>query len=484
MTITKETPKRYRVRFDADVPGYGKKRGDTGLVSKNVIVLSPPSHSDFFCAVKDLPPEEIQRECESLLTLLRAVYAPSTVRTKVTSYRNYFQSQGTDPEHPLLKYLLATNESFALNKHYARKSKQLQRDQIPFDHEAFIGISVQLVRNYLEDRSHSRNYLPLALGLAGLTGRRFNIEVLFAGRLEIIDSRHMTFSGQGKSGTRAKIQGKIFQRPPYEIPVLADSELVLEGWRALRLHYGPANYYQEIIPQWLRDLTFGQHKISCGRHHDIYAGHKQDIRHIAQKIKTTVSKNAANFVKRHYNCVFRDTTAHPYPDVQTKDLRDMYAETCYNIFAIEASGENRNTYITEILGHAPHGKGHVSERYQKFNLTIPGSCGSDPRRTAWASPTDRLVEIVADFMAANEAATDWFCRIEITSGAIQAYILRNGLPSIKPVKIREYLNKNTGRITIHHRKMKIEPGHNRVAGLERKKRRVRCDFITNSAFFK
>ena len=73
----------------------------------------------------------------------------------------------------------------------------------------------------------SQDWAPLAVGLAGATGRRIG-EVLLSGTFESKSPYTVLFTG------RLKRQGAPEQ--PFEIPTLCEAVLVLDAWQRLRSH--------------------------------------------------------------------------------------------------------------------------------------------------------------------------------------------------------------------------------------------------------
>lgn len=70
----------------------------------------------------------------------------------------------------------------------------------------------------------------------------------------------------------------------------------------------------------------------------------------------------------------------------------------------------------------------------------------------------KINNFVNDLMTKNNAALEWFDKIEITQGVL-ADKERGG--GFNRVNIQRYLSANRNRIDEHHAKNKIEPDHNR-----------------------
>ncbi len=139
-----------------------------------------------------------------------------------------------DNHHGLKHFKLTDAEYDELNDAYQQSVFKKADDPIKFDDEKFIDVSIKLIEDFFSGKHKS--YMKLALGLAGLTGRRIYSEILFFGKFERINGREFSimFSGQAKT--------KNYERPPYEIPILADSEFVCESWKALRSREMSDNY--------------------------------------------------------------------------------------------------------------------------------------------------------------------------------------------------------------------------------------------------
>jgi Telomere resolvase len=133
------------------------------------------------------------------------------------------------------------------------------------------------------------------LGLACLTGRRA-AEIGCTAKFQTLRKDWMLFDGQ--------LKGKTRLLHTYEIPVLADTALIMNALKSVR----------EQRPLWV-DNTILFH--DCG------------------------SRELSLRVKRHFS-EFIDNPA-------VKDLRASYAEICYDKFGTVRKAKTR--FFSEILGH-------------------------------------------------------------------------------------------------------------------------------------
>ena len=133
------------------------------------------------------------------------------------------------------------------------------------------------------------------LGLACLTGRRA-AEIGCTAKFQTLRKDWMLFDGQ--------LKGKTRLLHTYEIPVLADTALIIEAVRSVR----------QQRPQWVENTILFH---DCG------------------------SRELSLRVKRHFS-EFIDNPA-------VKDLRSAYAEVCYDKFGTIRKAKTR--FFSEILGH-------------------------------------------------------------------------------------------------------------------------------------
>jgi len=183
---------------------------------------------------------------------------------------------------------LTFKETVYLNDQYSKKVASEHRSLRPLkNHDQMILKAVDLLGGMsIYDR---------ILGLACLTGRRA-AEIGCTAKFQALRKDWMLFDGQ--------LKGKTRLLHTYEIPVLADTSLIIEALRSVR----------EQRPQWV-DNTILFH--DCG------------------------SRELSLRVKRHFS-EFIDNPA-------VKDLRAAYAEVCYDKFGTVRKAKTR--FFSEILGH-------------------------------------------------------------------------------------------------------------------------------------
>ena len=183
---------------------------------------------------------------------------------------------------------LTLEETVFLNEQYSKKVAAEHRELRPLkNHEEMILKASDLIQ--------APSVYDRILGLACLTGRRA-AEIACTAKFRKLRENWMLFDGQ--------LKGKTRLLGTYEIPVLGDTSLILEGIRQLR----------EEKPQWLdQPILF----------HD------------------TGSRELSSRVKKHFTDFIDNPTV--------KDLRAAYAEVCYDKFGTIRKAKTR--FFSEILGH-------------------------------------------------------------------------------------------------------------------------------------
>ena len=183
---------------------------------------------------------------------------------------------------------LTKEETVYLNKTYEKKVATEHRSLRPLkNHDQMLFKASDLLGGMsIYDR---------ILGLACLTGRRA-AEIACTAKFQTLRKDWMLFDGQ--------LKGKTRLLHTYEIPVLAESALIIDAVRSVR----------EQRPHW-EDNTILFH--DCG------------------------SRELSLRVKRHFSD-FIDNPA-------VKDLRAAYAEICYDKFGTIRKAKSR--FFSEILGH-------------------------------------------------------------------------------------------------------------------------------------
>jgi len=286
----------------------------------------------------------VNRICRDYLAAMKEKYTLKTVKGYLTKCRKIIQANCPPPvaKSACQVLKLDSQEYYELNKAYREKVFKRSFDwKESIEPDRFIQICTDMIGGYWETH---KSYQRLAIGIAGLTGRRFFGEILGFGRFKIIGwekleegsvwkhripAQVMMFSGHSKS--------KNAKRPPYAIPVLGDADLIYEGWRVLREEKTviPKNF-----PDEMRYLTIDSHKISVKRHYDLYQKYRKQIIEINFKLKR-LNGAATPILRQDFD----------RPDLQIKDLRSIYASVCYKKFNANA---DKNPYISKILGHSEY----------------------------------------------------------------------------------------------------------------------------------
>jgi len=169
--------------------------------------------------------------------------------------------------------------------------------------DEFIRIATSLLTSW--------SYVDVAVGLAFLTGRR-SIEILALGSFEVKDKSHVLFKGQAKKRDK-DIKG-------YTIPVLCDSQLVVNGLKRLN---GLKNF---------DNLT-------------------------NEQIHNSTSASLNKAVKKYFNrFAVKELTMH--------DLRRIYAKYCLDKFLGKdkfIKVKNDRFFLSKLLGHEHDKKGTGTE---------------------------------------------------------------------------------------------------------------------------
>ncbi|MCP4156538.1 MAG: hypothetical protein GY757_52980 [bacterium] len=284
--------------------------------------------------------------CKSWAEKGRGSYKLGTVKFNYSQMRKVLKNI-RDNHHALKHFKLTDAEYDELNYAYQQSVCKKADDPIKFDDEKFIDVSIKLIEDFFSEKHNS--YMKLALGLAGLTGRRIYSEILFFGKFEKINCKEFSimFSGQAKT--------KKDDRPPYEIPILADSEFIFESWVALRDF---KHFFDREDGKAIFDLSTNAANISMKRHDQIFRKNKSSLTRIDKSKKTMMSKSMGILARK----CFKD--AFPGYAITPKDLRSACAEICFRRFKINGS---RNTYFCKILGHRELDI-QTAESYKVFDI--------------------------------------------------------------------------------------------------------------------
>jgi len=218
----------------------------------------------------------------------------TTLRRYYTHYRNVCREVITKKKdrHVLETCLeilnLTRQEIDDLNNQYSQKVATEHRSLRPLKNYDQMILKAQELLGGL-------SIYDRILGLACLTGRRA-AEIGCTAKFQTIRKDWMLFDGQ--------LKGKTRLLHTYEIPVLADTALIIEAVRSVR----------EQRPLWVENTILFH---DCG------------------------SRELSLRVKRHFSD-FIDNPA-------VKDLRSAYAEICYDKFGTVRTAKSR--FFSDILGH-------------------------------------------------------------------------------------------------------------------------------------
>jgi len=244
---------------------------------------------------KKEPVKAVERLCKAENRKFRKQFdSMTTLRRYYTHYRNVCREVITKKKdrHILgacLEILNLTKEEIDdLNNQYSKKVATEHRSLRPLkNYDQMILKAVDLLGGMsIYDR---------ILGLACLTGRRA-AEIGCTAKFQALRKDWMLFDGQ--------LKGKTRLLHTYEIPVLADTALIIEAVRSVR----------EQRPLWVENTILFH---DCG------------------------SRELSLRVKRHFS-EFIDNPA-------VKDLRSAYAEICYDKFGTVRTAKSR--FFSDILGH-------------------------------------------------------------------------------------------------------------------------------------
>lgn len=177
---------------------------------------------------------EIERICTEEKALWRArpsIKSLSSLKEPMTDTRNeirrfpfnertrWFNPKTQEHEHIFLKHMNWTEEEWkSMNKPSEDKLKKRLQSVKLIDHpDQVVEIAIRLLA--------SQDWVDVALGLSVLTGRRLG-EIMKVGNLQPKTMYTVLFSGQ--------LKRKDVTLESYEIPILAQSSIVLEAWSRLR----------------------------------------------------------------------------------------------------------------------------------------------------------------------------------------------------------------------------------------------------------
>lgn len=298
--------------------------------------------------------KQIAKICEAQLQYYRDNHEFTTWRGYVSDCRNALRE--LNPDHPALKYLkLSREEHNKYKENYTKKVDIKSSNLVFLSGFEFTEISQKLVNDYFAGKHGSLT--KLALGVAGLTGRRFFSEIWISGRFEYVDEITILFSGQAKTKedlVKREENKKInSQVKPYKIPVLSDANLIISAIKEIRNQKPVNSNNPEIVK-----ATSLSYTITADEHCELMAKYHDELKIIMDKSKNARSKESSAAVKK----IFGDKI----PGIMVKDLRNIYAETCYTVFDIRNTLKmDRNSYFSRILGHSQHDT-YTAQAYKSF----------------------------------------------------------------------------------------------------------------------
>lgn len=261
---------------------------------------------EFISAINSQTDERtIEALCLSELTYLRSELALTSVKRAVTRYRNAFKE--ISDTHPCLNFFKLTRDEQARIKGATRSQVYADHTNLrPIDPDELILKACELLK--------SESYLNLALGLMLLTGRR-STEILKTAEMTAVSDESVIFAGQLK--TKGSDNAQTL---PYEIPVLTDSQTVINALTKLRQ---------------LRD----------------FSNLTNDAVH------SKANKSLSEAVKRYFDALI--------PSVKLKDLRSAYATICHDFYC--PNQISQTAYFAMVLGHSKEDL-TTAQSYQDFYI--------------------------------------------------------------------------------------------------------------------
>ena len=247
----------------------------------------------------------IETLCLSELDYLRSELALTSVKRAVTRYRNAIK--GISDTHLGLKYFKLTRDEQASVKAATRSQVYSDHTNLrPIDPDELILKACELLK--------SESYLNLALGLMLLTGRR-STEILKTGEMTMTSEDSVIFAGQLK--TKGSDNAQTL---PYEIPVLTNSQTIVNALAKLR--------------------------------------HLRDFSNLTNDaVHSRANKSLSEAVKRYFTDLI--------PSVKLKDLRSAYATICHDLYC--PNQISQTAYFAMVLGHSKEDL-TTAQSYQDFYI--------------------------------------------------------------------------------------------------------------------
>ncbi len=268
--------------------------------------------------------DAIELVCSDEIMYLLRNLKINSVHNTITRYRNVINDELTS-NHIALFYLKLPKEFYEKRNHeYTQKVKQRGNHRIPFKRAN--------VERYIERLiwlTQQDSYIAIAMGIAGLTGRRPSEVLLTAQFSTALECKYtdnsLIFKGQLKTNEDSESA-----RDNYEIPVLCDDEqIVINALAKLRA---------------MKDFS----KIEPAKGQTI-----------AQRVNSLTAKGQKECVQRYLSEFFGDKI-NPYV------LRALYAEIAKERYILKEQAPNE--FFSEVLGHSKDDEGTFAS-YQWFFLS-------------------------------------------------------------------------------------------------------------------
>lgn len=242
------------------------------------------------------PTIQIETLCRYEMDYLRKNYVISSMRRVLTMYRNDVKKSVLSLEKQkviLEKMVLNDDEKMFMAK---QKNDQLSRDLTHLRPLKNIDEMIQVATDLLSENS----YMKQVIGLCLLTGRR-SAEIGSTAHFEPVenDPLKVLFTGQLKTKGRGEL-------PAFEIPVLCESDKIIQALNSLRLK--KPNYVNQ-----------------------------------PEKFHSSLSKDLGKTAKKAFGFVCEDY------EIKVKDLRSIYAEINYFLAADRRIAKPK--YMSLVLGH-------------------------------------------------------------------------------------------------------------------------------------
>lgn len=252
--------------------------------------------------------------CDAEIKYLSGIHTVSTLlKTDIPAYNSAIKR--VDSRHPALAFFKATKLLKESNNEYKQKVMSRSGERDFYDTEGFLNTAKELLK--------SNSYIAVSMGLAALTGRR-PTEILLTATFEDSDTSTISFDGKEMEfdeclifSGQLKTKDAENARDNYLIPVLCDSDLIIEGLARLRKLKDFRDLNEEIVND---------------------SGKKMSP---AQRVSSVAGSQQNKCVKKYFSKHFKDNVS-PY------DLRHAYALICTN----KCNKNQIPKLLSNILGHS------------------------------------------------------------------------------------------------------------------------------------